>query len=109
MTSNQSDLVGDVDVEIKIDRTGRVRLTLFSHSADQYSNYLDQLQRNGIGLSYQEEFDDFRELFRKIFWSKRRRDEYAAQQARVLETRRMDPLQRMQEQKSEQTQGATIR
>lgn len=91
MTSNQSDLVGDVDVEIKIDRTGRVRLTLFSHSADQYSNYLDQLQRNGIGVSYQEEFDDFRELFRKIFWSKRRRDEYAAQQARVLEIRQKTP------------------
>lgn len=109
MTSNQSDLVGDVDVEIKIDRTGRVRLTLFSHSADQYSNYLDQLQRNGIGLSYQEEFDDFRELFRKIFWSKRRRDEYAAQQARVLEIRQKDPLQRIQEQKSKQTQETTIR
>ena len=28
MTSNQSDLVGDVDMEIKIDRTGRIRLTL---------------------------------------------------------------------------------
>jgi leucyl-tRNA synthetase len=109
MTSNQSDLVGDVDVEIKIDRTGRVRLTLFSHSADQYSNYLDQLQRNGIGVSYQEEFDDFRELFRKIFWSKRRRDEYAAQQARVLEIRQKDPLQRIQEQKSKQTQETTIR
>ena len=109
MTSNQSDLVGDVDVEIKIDRTGKVRLTLFSHSADQYSNYLDQLQRNGIGVSYQEEFDDFRELFRKIFWSKRRREEYAAQQAKVLESRRMDPLQRMGEQKSEQTQGTTTR
>ncbi len=109
MTSNQSDLVGDVDVEIKIDRTGRVRLTLFSHSADQYSNYLDQLQRNGIGVSYQEEFDDFRELFRKIFWSKRRREEYAIQQARVLEIRQKDPLQRMEEQKSEQTQGATVR
>jgi hypothetical protein len=109
MTSNQSDLVGDVDVEIKIDRTGKVRLTLFSHSADQYSNYLDQLQRNGVGISYQEEFDDFRELFRKIFWSRRRREEYAAQQTRVLESRRMDPLQRMEEQKSEQTQGTTTR
>lgn len=109
MTSNQSDLVGDVDMEIKIDRTGRIRLTLFSHSADQYSNYLDQLQRNGIGVSYQEEFDDFRELFRKIFWSKRRREEYAAQQARVLEIRQKDPLQRMQEQQSKQTQETTIR
>ena len=79
--------MGDVDVEIKIDRTGRIRLTLFSHSADQYSNYLDQLQRNGVGISYQEEFDNFRELIRKIFWSKRRRDEYDAEQTMQREER----------------------
>lgn len=96
MTSNQSDLVGDVDVEIKIDRTGRIRLTLFSHSADQYSNYLDQLQRNGVGISYQEEFDNFRELIRKIFWSKRRRDEYDAEQTMQREERLRTLQQQMQ-------------
>ena len=67
MSSSNSDIVGDIDVEIKLNRQGQVRLTLFSHSADQYSNYLDQSQRNGAGIVYQEDFDSFRELWRKIF------------------------------------------
>ena len=78
-TNNSSDLAGDIDVEIKIDKNGKFRVTLFSHSADQFSNYLDQTQRNGVGLVYQEEFDTFGELFRKIFWSKERRERYEQQ------------------------------
>ncbi len=73
-TSNSSDIVGDVDVQIKLNKTGKLLLNLFSHSADQYSNYLDQAQRNGAGLVYKEEFDTFRELWRKMFWSKKRRE-----------------------------------
>ncbi|MBO4557580.1 MAG: translocation/assembly module TamB domain-containing protein [Bacteroidales bacterium] len=65
LTSNRDDIVGDIDVEIKLDRRGKTRLKLFSHSADEYSNYLDQTQRNGAGISYQEEFNSFKELFRK--------------------------------------------
>lgn len=80
MTPGSSDIEGDVDVEIKLNRNGKIRLNLFSHSADQYSNYLDQTQRNGAGIVYQEEFDNFKELWRKIFWSKRRREEYEAAQ-----------------------------
>ena len=47
------------------DRRGKTRLKLFSHSADEYSNYLDQTQRNGVGVSYKEEFDSFGDLFKK--------------------------------------------
>lgn len=86
--TNKSDVVGDIDVEIKLDKQGRIRLTLFSHSADEYSNYLDQTQRNGAGLVYQEEFDTFKELYRKIFWSKKRRE---AAQREALGNRGRDP------------------
>ncbi len=65
LTSNRDDIVGDVDVEVKLDRRGRTRLKLFSHSADEYSNYLDQTQRNGAGISYRQEFNNFKDLFRK--------------------------------------------
>ena len=58
-------LKADVDVEVKLDRKGRTRLRLFSHSADEYSNYLDQTQRNGVGLSYKQEFNSFLDIFRK--------------------------------------------
>jgi len=66
-SSSRSDIVGDLDIEIKLNRQGQLRLTLFSHSADQYSNYLDQSQRNGAGIVYQEDFNSFQELWRKIF------------------------------------------
>jgi len=67
ISSSNSDIVGDLDIEIKLNRQGQVRLTLFSHSADQYSNYLDQSQRNGAGIVYQEDFNTIGELWRKIF------------------------------------------
>ena len=67
ISSSNSDIVGDLDIEIKLNRQGQVRLTLFSHSADQYSNYLDQSQRNGAGIVYQEDFNSFKDLWRKIF------------------------------------------
>lgn len=51
-----SDVVGDLDIEVKVDRNGKLRVKLFSHSADSYSNFLDNFQRNGIGLSYQKDF-----------------------------------------------------
>ena len=66
-SSSNSDIVGDLDIEIKLNRQGQLRLTLFSHSADQYSSYLDRSQRNGAGIVYQEDFNSFKELWRKIF------------------------------------------
>ncbi len=65
MTSNRDDIVGDIDVNIKLGRRGKTKLKLFSHSADEYSNYLDQTQRNGVGISYKQEFNRLRDLFRR--------------------------------------------
>ena len=66
ISSSNSDIVGDLDIEIKLNRQGQLRMTVFSHSADQYSNYLDQSQRNGAGIVYQEDFNSFKELWKKI-------------------------------------------
>lgn len=63
-TRNENDLVGNVDIELKLDEKGKFRLKAFSHAADQYSNYLDNTQRSGAGFVYQEEFDSFRTLWR---------------------------------------------
>jgi len=76
VTTNNTDIVGNINVEVKLDKNGRIRLNLFSRSADQYSNYLDQTQRNGAGIVYQEEFNTFSELWRKIFWGKAKRETY---------------------------------
>ena len=68
--SSNQEVVGDLDIEIKLDKPGAYRLKLFSHSADQYTNYLDNLQRNGIGLTYQKEFNQFQEFILSLFTRK---------------------------------------
>ena len=72
---SQNDVVGDIDIEIKIDRSGALRLNLFSHSADQYTNYLDNSQRNGVGLTYQTEFNSIGQFFKNMFMSRKKRQE----------------------------------
>ena len=73
-TSSGQEVVGDLDIEIKLDKPGALRLNLFSHSADQYTNYLDRLQRSGVGLTYQKEYNNFWEFLRNLF-SRRRREQ----------------------------------
>ena len=70
-----ADVVGDLDIEIKLDRPGQVRLNLFSHSADDYTTYLDNTQRNGVGITYQREFNTFKEFFRTMFIRRKKRDQ----------------------------------
>ncbi|MCR5276956.1 MAG: translocation/assembly module TamB [Bacteroidales bacterium] len=74
-------MVGDLDIQIKLDKPGQLRLDLFSHSADELTNYLDYSQRNGVGLSYQREFNNYREFFRSLFSSKEKREEMKANEA----------------------------
>ena len=50
------------------------RLNLFSHSADQYSNYLDNSQRNGVGLTFQQEFNRLGQLVRRTFAGRKKRE-----------------------------------
>ena len=83
--TNSDEFVGDLDIEIKMDQTGALRFNLFSHSADQYTSYLDDSQRNGAGITYQREFNSFREFIRDLFRSKEERKaaEVARQQAQI--------------------------
>ena len=74
-SGSQNDVVGDLDIEIKLNRSGALRLNLFSHSADQFSNYLDNSQRNGVGLMYQTEFNSFGRFLKNIFKKKSKRQE----------------------------------
>ena len=76
-----SDMVGDLDIDVKLDKAGKVRLNMFSHSADDYTNYLDNSQRNGAGITYQKEFVTWKGFFRSIFTSKKKRREKAKEMA----------------------------
>lgn len=80
LSSNDDDVVGDLDIEIKMDKSGQVRLNLFSHSADQYTNYLDNSQRNGVGVTYQKEFNTLKEFINRMFMSKEARQQMDIEQ-----------------------------
>ncbi len=83
-SGSQNDVVGDLDIEIKLNRSGALRLNLFSHSADQFSNYLDNSQRNGVGLMYQTEFNSFGRFLKNIFTKKAKRREAKMQEEQEM-------------------------
>lgn len=80
-SSENGDIVGDIDIEYKIDNQGQFRVKLFSHSADQYSSYLDLSQRNGAGITWQKEYNRFSEFLKSIFSSKEKREQRALEAA----------------------------
>lgn len=55
-TSANGNIVGNIDIGIKLDKEGKLQLKLFSHSSDDYTKFLDNGQKNGLGISYQREF-----------------------------------------------------
>jgi hypothetical protein len=61
-----SNIVGDFDVDIKLNRSGKVRLKAFTRANDNL-RYQISPYTQGIGLFYREEFDTFTELMRK-YW-----------------------------------------
>ena len=65
------EVAGDLDIDIKLDKPGTFRLNLFSHSADQYTSFLDNSQRNGVGFAYQREFNSLRQFFHDLFTPRR--------------------------------------
>ncbi|MGM9742535.1 MAG: translocation/assembly module TamB domain-containing protein [Candidatus Cryptobacteroides sp.] len=82
--SSGSEFVGDLDIDVKLTKSGELRLNLFSHSADQYTNYLDNSQRNGLGLTYQKEYDRTGDFFRNLFKGRKKRQEAEAARQQEL-------------------------
>lgn len=63
-------LVGDVEIEYKINKTGKLRAKAFNRSNEDQLNILSPYTQ-GIGIVYREEFDSPIELFKRIFKSKK--------------------------------------
>lgn len=75
------DIVGDLDIELKLDNSGELRFKLFSHSADEYTSSLDFSQRNGLGFSFQKEFNNALDFVTSLFKSKARKAQEALEEA----------------------------
>ena len=73
--SSTNEIAGDIDIEIKLNASGSLRLTVFTHSADQFTYFLDNSQRHGAGIAYQREFNSFAQFFRELFGPRRKQEE----------------------------------
>ena len=65
--TQESNIVGDFDVEYKITESGKLRLKAYHHSNDRLVyDYSPHTQ--GVGIFYREDFNSFGELFR-MYWN----------------------------------------
>lgn len=85
-TTSGTEMFGDLDIEYKVNKSGTFRVKAFSHAADQYSNYLDNSQRNGVGLTWQQEFNKFSRWITNLFKKKEIREQNEA--AEIMEGRK---------------------
>ena len=86
-----SNFAGEAYVTWLIDKAGTLRLKGFTHTIDRFDEN-QGLQETGIGIYYKEDFDNFKDLRRRVaarFGSKRRR----ARKAAEAEKRRTEAVQ----------------
>ncbi|MBP2832126.1 translocation/assembly module TamB [Aquimarina sp. U1-2] len=75
---NESAVVGDVEVEYLFNEEGTLRGKIFNRQDEiQFIGTANQGYEQGIGLSYSVDFDNFGELYRKIFKNKKVKDSIA--------------------------------
>jgi hypothetical protein len=63
-TQSNRSFVGNFEAEVLLDKYGSSRFKAFSKSRDYFSDDMEN-NRNGIGVSYQSQFDKFTDLFRR--------------------------------------------
>jgi hypothetical protein len=66
--TNTSNIVGDFDVDIKLNRSGKLRLKAFTRANDNLIRPHLSPYTQGVGLFYREEFDNFEELMSR-YWN----------------------------------------
>jgi uncharacterized Rmd1/YagE family protein len=64
-SSNSSQIVGDVDVRVKLVPSGKIQLKAYNHSNNNLI-YETAPYTQGVGLSFKEEYNTFKELLKKI-------------------------------------------
>lgn len=93
-----NNFIGDVDVEYKLTRNGKLRAKAYTHSADNYYYNISGTAKTtqGVGLMYREDFNTFKGLWHRYFGKdrkerERRRDSIMLAQERERMAR-MDSL-----------------
>lgn len=64
-SNNNTNLVGDADINVKLTRNGKLQLKAYNH-ANNNLIYETSPYTQGVGISYREDFNDFNELWQKM-------------------------------------------
>lgn len=66
-STNNNNIAGDFDMDVKLNQQGSLKLKAYSHTNEKiiYKNNTEAVQ--GVGISYQETFDTFKELVHRYF------------------------------------------
>lgn len=62
----KNNIVGDFDIDVKLNDKGSLRLKAYSHNNEQLT-YKSASTTQGVGISYQEEFKKIKDLIKKYF------------------------------------------
>ncbi|MBC8006210.1 MAG: translocation/assembly module TamB, partial [Verrucomicrobia bacterium] len=65
MNTNNNGVVGDADIIVKLTRTGKLQLKAYNH-ANNNIIYETSPYKQGVGVSYREDFNDFNEFWQKV-------------------------------------------
>ncbi|GHT68894.1 DUF490 domain-containing protein [Bacteroidia bacterium] len=76
--ATNSTVLGNVDLEVLVDKSGKFRIRVFGRTNDQYSEMMSGVANNagsgGMGIVYQEEFNSFGELWDNMFRRKKKKN-----------------------------------
>lgn len=64
-SANNSDIVGDFDLNVKLNRSGKLQFKAFNHSNNNLI-YETSPYTQGIGITYREDYNNFKELWEKF-------------------------------------------
>ncbi len=67
-TEDVSNIIGDFDIEVKLNKKGTIRAKAYTHSNNDIY-YETSPTTQGVGISFNEEFNTFRELMQR-YWDK---------------------------------------
>lgn len=93
-----NNFIGDVDVEYKLTKNGKLRAKAYTHSADNYYYNISGTAKTtqGVGLLYREDFNTFKGLWHRYFGKDRKERERRRDSMMMVQERermaRMDSL-----------------
>lgn len=65
--NNTNNIVGDVDVNVKITNNGKLQFKFFNRSNENYFYGTSSNYTQGIGVFYKEDFNSFKELMKRYY------------------------------------------